>query len=40
MNEEQVKRFDREHRRMLAEKYPERFTVKHKIFLIWYRMGG
>ena len=39
MNEEQVKRFDREHRRMLAEKYPERFTVKHKIFLIWYRMG-
>ena len=38
MNEEQVKRFDALHRRMLEEKYPERFTVRHKVFLTWYRM--
>lgn len=36
MNEEQMKEFDREHRKMLEEKYPEEFTVKHKIFLTWY----
>ena len=38
MNEEQLGRFDREHRKMLEENYPESFTVKHKIFLIWYRL--
>ena len=27
-----------EHRKMLEENYPERFTVRHKIFLTWYRM--
>lgn len=40
MDKEQVKRFDALHRKMLEEKYPERFTVKHKIFLIRYRMNG
>lgn len=38
MNEEQVRRFDALHRKMLEEKYPERFTVRHKIFLTRYRM--
>ncbi|MCM1307843.1 MAG: class I SAM-dependent methyltransferase [Butyrivibrio sp.] len=36
MNEEQISRFDKEHTAMLEEKYPEEFTVKHKIFLTWY----
>jgi ubiquinone/menaquinone biosynthesis C-methylase UbiE len=36
MNEEQLKRFDHEHIEMLNVKYPEEFTVKHKIFLTWY----
>lgn len=36
MNEEQLKQFDAEHRQMLNEKYPECFTVKHKVFLTWY----
>ena len=39
MNEEQVRRFDELHRKMLEEKYPERFTVRHMIFLTWYRMN-
>lgn len=38
MNEEGVRQFDAEHRKMLEEKYPERFTVRHKIFLTWYRI--
>jgi ubiquinone/menaquinone biosynthesis C-methylase UbiE len=38
MNEDQVRQFDAEHRQMLEEKYPERFTVKHKIFLTSYRI--
>jgi len=38
MNEEQIVQFDREHRAMLQEKYPEEFMVKHKIFLTWYYM--
>lgn len=38
MNEEQILQFDREHMSMLKEKYPEEFTVKHKIFLTWYYM--
>ncbi len=37
MNEEHLLQFDKEHRAMLAEKYPEKFTIKHKIFLTWYR---
>ncbi|MCM1334561.1 MAG: class I SAM-dependent methyltransferase [Bacteroides sp.] len=36
MNEKQISQFDREHMLMLKEKYPEKFTVKHKIFLTWY----
>lgn len=36
MNEEQIKQFDREHRAMLEKKYPEEFTIRHKIFLTWY----
>ena len=27
-----------EHREMLERKYPEKFSVKHKIFLTWYSM--
>ena len=38
MNEEQIALFDREHRKMLEEKYPEEFTIKHKIFLTWYNI--
>ena len=38
MTDEQIKRFDQEHRAMLEEKYPKEFTVKHKIFLTWYRI--
>lgn len=36
MNDEQIKLFDAEHRKMLQEKYPENFTIKHKVFLTWY----
>ena len=36
MDEKKIEQFDREHRAMLEEKYPEEFTVKHKIFLTWY----
>lgn len=36
MNEKQIALFDREHRKMLEEKYPEEFIIKHKIFLTWY----
>ncbi len=36
MNDEQIELFDAEHRRMLQEKYPENFTIKHKVFLTWY----
>jgi SAM-dependent methyltransferase len=39
MSDAQVKQFDYEHRKMLEENYPESFTVKHKIFLIWYRIN-
>ena len=39
MNQNQIKLFDSEHKKMLQEKYPETFTVKHKIFLTWYRIG-
>lgn len=39
MNEEEVRQFDVEHRQMLEERYPEHFTVRHKIFLTWYRMN-
>lgn len=38
MKEEQLKLFDQEHRAMLEEKYPEKFVIKHKIFLTWYRL--
>lgn len=38
MSDEEIKRFDQEHWAMLMEKYPEEFTVQHKIFLTWYRM--
>lgn len=38
MNEKQVNEFDKKHREMLMEKYPEQFTVKHKVFLTWYCM--
>ncbi|MBE5959199.1 MAG: class I SAM-dependent methyltransferase [Lachnospiraceae bacterium] len=38
MNEEQLIQFDYEHRKMLEEKYPEEFSIKHKIFLTWYYM--
>ena len=37
MNEEELLQFDKEHRAMLEEKYPEKFSIKHKIFLTWYR---
>ncbi len=33
---DKIAQFDREHREMLAKKYPEEFTVKHKIFLTYY----
>lgn len=36
MNKEEMEQFDHKHRRMLEEKYPEEFTVRHKIFLTWY----
>ena len=39
MNQDQINQFDSEHKKMLQEKYPETFTVKHKIFLTWYRIG-
>jgi hypothetical protein len=38
MDEAQLKRFDQEHREMLNVKYPEEFTVRHKIFLTWYNI--
>ena len=37
MNEEQLFQFDKEHLAMLEEKYPEKFGIKHKIFLTWYK---
>ena len=36
MDEEKLKAFDQEHMTMLNERYPEHFTVRHKLFLIWY----
>ncbi len=33
---DKMKQFDIEHREMLANQYPEKFTVKHKIFLTYY----
>ena len=38
MNSEQLELFDREHMAMLCEKYPENFTVRHKLFLTWYTL--
>ena len=38
MNENQLRQFDQEHRAMLEEKYPEKFSIKHKIFLTWYKL--
>ena len=38
MDEVQLKRFAQEHKEMLNAKYPEEFTVRHKIFLTWYYM--
>lgn len=38
MNKDQVLQFEKEHWEMLTKKYPEQFSVKHKIFLTWYRM--
>ena len=38
MNAEQLAQFDAEHKKMLEEKYPERFTVRHKVFFTWYYM--
>ena len=38
MTAEQLAQFDAEHRKMLEEKYPERFTVRHKVFFTWYYM--
>ncbi len=36
MDEKMIEQFDREHREMLEQKYPESFKIKHKIFLTWY----
>ncbi|WP_448901753.1 class I SAM-dependent methyltransferase [Eubacterium sp.] len=36
MDVNKIAQFDREHMAMLKNKYPEEFTVKHKIFLTWY----
>ena len=38
MNAKQLVQFDAEHRKMLEEKYPEKFTVRHKVFFTWYYM--
>ena len=38
MNAEKLAQFDAEHRKMLEEKYPEKFTVRHKVFFTWYYM--
>lgn len=38
MDVNKIAQFDREHMAMLKNKYPEEFTVKHKIFLTWYYM--
>lgn len=38
MDEKKIEQFDYEHKKMLEKKYPETFTVKHKIFLTWYYM--
>lgn len=38
MDEKNIELFDQKHREMLEKKYPEEFTVKHKIFLTWYNM--
>lgn len=38
MNEKQIHEFEKKHWEMLMEKYPKQFTVKHKVFLTWYRM--
>ena len=37
MNEETFKKFEEAHLEML-ERLPERFTVRHKVFLTWYRI--
>lgn len=36
MDKDKIEKFDREHMQMLKEKYPEEFTVKHKIFITYY----
>ena len=38
MDAEKIEKFDNEHMAMLQEKYPEKFTIKHKLFLTWYYM--
>ena len=38
MDAEKIEKFDKEHMAMLKEKYPEEFTIKHKLFLTWYYM--
>lgn len=38
MNENQLRQFDQEHRAMLEEKHPEKFSIKHMIFLTWYKL--
>ncbi|MCC8072695.1 MAG: class I SAM-dependent methyltransferase [Clostridiales bacterium] len=38
MDEEKIRRFDQKHREMLEKKYPKEFTVRHKLFLTWYKM--
>ena len=38
MNADQLAQFDAEHRKMLEEKYPESFMVRHKVFFTWYYM--
>ena len=32
MNKDQILQFEKEHWKMLTKKYPEQFSVKHKIF--------
>ncbi len=38
MDEEQITEFEKKHWKMLTNKYPENFTVKHKVFLTWYHL--
>ena len=38
MSEDKISEFNQRHREMLEKKYPEAFTVRHKIFITWYRL--